>query len=523
MNILTKFKGLFQEELGKRSNPLEQSALQSLNGFEAPVWTRDRSQIWMTNQEQTVNPTYFTRSEIVRLTRYLVNNSPLFERILTVAETYAIGGGLVANAATKDSDFNTASTAAFDTWASSCFCFANNQYTFYEAQKLIIRELIITGECFVVLIKAATGYPQLMLVPTEQVKNSGEPGDTSTDGLYLDQYGKVVAYNIFTGESYQKIDASNVIHLMRHKNIGQIRGIGSFAASLNAMRDHKDCVVLEKRSMKVHSALAAVVEKKSGEAGNGVLGGVLPSDGLGNPIPSGSSQASNAGLERNFGGQVVYTEPGEKVTLLASNRSTDGFLKFLELLLRDVCLNISLPYEFLVNADKLTGVGVRFVLSDAAAFFGHLQNIILDGAINRIYTWVTASSINAKKLAPPADNELPWAVSFTKPQSITIDPSRVSQAEIALLGNSMGNYEEFWSKRGKDFRQELRQHAIEEQYLDQLSKEYDVNIGRLRTLPAGTTLLPGVRETVTETPEQEEDQGSDGADSTNTPDNKKAA
>jgi capsid protein len=502
--FLDTFKGFFTQEVGKRGNPLEKNALMSLGGFEAPVWTRDRSQIWMASQEDTVNPNSFTRNEIVRLTRYLVNNYSLMERILTAAEAYAIGGGLIANAGTKDPVFNTTNTAAFDSWASSVFCFANNQYNFYEAQKLIVRELIIAGEVFIVLIKAGTGYPQLMLVPTEGVRNSGEVGDDSIDGVYIDPYGKILAYNIFTGDTCQKVDASNVIHLMRHKNIGQIRGVGSFAASLNAMRDHKDCIVLEKRALKVHSSLAAVVEKKSGEAGpNGLMGGVFPADGLGNPIPPSKNPplTTNNGLERNFGGAVVYVEPGEKVNLVSSNRSTDGFMLFLEMLLRDVCLNISLPYEFLVNADKLTGTGVRFVLSDAAFFFGHLQNMIIDGAVNRIYSWVTASFINSKKVAAPV-GDLPWAVSFTKPMSITIDPTRISNAEIALLGNSMGNYEAFWSARGKDWKQELAQHAREEAYLDELSKQYDVPIGRLRTLPIGTTLLPAVREQIMDDPAQ---------------------
>jgi len=279
------------------------------------------------------------------------------------------------------------------------------------------------------------------------------------------------------------------------------------------MRDFKDMQVLEKRCMKVHSSLAAVVEKKSGEAGAGILGGVFPSDGLGNPIlPEQSGKvATNSGLERAFGGNVAYVEQGEKVNLVASNRSTDGFFKFLEMLLRDVCQSISLPYEFLVNADKLTGVGVRFVLSDAAFFFGHLQNMIIDGAITRIYLWVTASLLKGKKLDAPVGDE-PWAVSFTKPQSITIDPTRISNTEISLLGNSMGNYEGFWSARGKDWRKEVEQHAAEEAFLDELAKKYKVDIARLRTLPAGTTLLPGVRETVTETPAQEEEQGADGAD-----------
>lgn len=464
--------------------PKKQAAA-AMGGFEAAAFTRDRSIIYSPTPAEQANPSTYTRSEIVRLTRYLVNNYPLAERILTVSEIYGIGAGLYANANTNDAVFNDANSELFDKWGNSVFCSNNNQYNLYEMQKLIVRELLIAGEVFIVLIKTPSGYPQLMLVPTENVRHSGSPKDTSIDGLYVDAYGKVTAYNIYTGTVYQKIDASNVIHLMRHKQIGQLRGIGSFAASLNSMRDHKDCMVLEKKAVKVHSTLAAVVEKNGGEAGQGALfGDMTPATAAGNPATS----PTNIGLEKAFAGAVAYLDKGEKVNLISSDRSTQGFMQFLEMLIRDVCLNISIPYEFLVNSEKLTGTGVRFALSDAAFFFGNLQNILIDGALQRIYSWVTASFINEGKIEAPK-NDMPWTVTFTRPISITVDLQRSSNVEISLLQNSLLTYEAYYSARGKDWKAELRQHAKEEQFLDSLAKETGVSISRLRALAAGSPAI----------------------------------
>ena len=145
-----------------------------------------------------------------------------------------------------------------------------------------------------------------------------------------------------------------------------------------------------------------------------------------------------------------------------------------------------------MNAEKLTGTGIRFALSDAAFYFSNLQNILIDGALNRIYAWVTASFINDGKITAPA-NDLPWPVNFTKPISITVDQQRVTNAEIALLQNSLLTYEAFYSARGKDWKAELRQHAQEEAFLDQLSKETGVSIFRLRALVVGS---PGTGQTI---------------------------
>jgi capsid protein len=352
-------------------------------------------------------------------------------------------------------------------------------------QKLMVRELLLTGEVFIVLVKSPSAYPQLMLVTSENVRKSDGPNDNSIDGVYVDSFAKVTAYNIFTGSACQKVDASNVIHLMRHKYIGQLRGIGAFAASLNTMRDIKDLLMLEKSAVKTHSLLAAVVTKNNGEAVyNGAFGGIdtyATPDQQSPPSPPAQSRNTLV-LERALKGTVSYMEPGEKVELLSSDRSTEGFLAHVETLIRDVCLNISIPYEFLVNADKLTGTGIRFAISDAAFYFANLQNILIDGALSRIYAWVTASFINDGKVKLPQGDYFP--VSFTRPISITVDSQRVTNAEIALLQNSLQTYESFYSARGKDWKAELKQKAQEEAYLDELSKEYGVSVFRLRALMA---------------------------------------
>ena len=486
MSLSTFFQGL----VGKNKN---QAAI-AVGGFEAAAYTRDRSFIYTYDDNALATQDTYSRQELTRITRYLVNNYPLFERILSVSEIYGVGSGIVANAATLDPVFNQKATDAFDKWASSAFCSVNNQYNLYEMQKLIVRELLVAGEVFIVLVKSPdTNYPQLMLVNTENVRHSGDATDDSVNGLYVNAYGKVTAYNIFTGTNFQKVDASNVIHLMRHKQIGQLRGITAFAASLNAARDHKDCIVLEKKAIKVHSSLAAVIKKESASAGAaGAFGAVVPNPVIA-PNTTPALPAVNKGLERAFAGAVVYTGKDEDIKLISSQRSSDGFIKFLELLIRDVCLNLSLPYEFLVNADKLTSGGIRFAIADASFYFGNLQTILIDGFLNRLYSWVVASMIKDGKLEAPANDELPWHVSFTKPISVTIDQNRLSNTEIALLQNSLLTFEAYYSARGKNWQQELAQRAKEEAYLNELSKETGIDINRLRTLAAGSASITPVQ------------------------------
>jgi len=480
--VLTK--PLFQ----KNHAPGQKQAQYAIGGLEAAAYTKDRSFIWYDDDSANAYKDTYARQEVVRLTRYLVNNYPLFERVLSVAEVYAVGSGIVANAATIDDAFNETATAYMDGWADNAFCSNNQQYNFYEMQKLIIRELLIAGEVFIVLTKTPSGYPQLMLVPTENVRHSGDALDDSINGLYDDKFGKVTAYNIWTGSTSQKVDASNVIHLMRHKQIGQLRGLGAFTAVLNSARDHKDMLILEKKAIKVHSSLAAVVTKNDGRGQpQGLTGTLVPNPQL-NPIGGTPLPTTNRGLEYAFAGNVAYMQKDEDIKLLAGNRSTEGFKSFLEVLLREVCLTLSIPYEFLVNSEKLTGPGIRFIIGDAAFFFNHLQNILIDGALNRIYGWVVASAINDGELTT-SKGCLPFAVSWTTPIQVTIDQQRVSNIEISLVQNSMLTLEGYYSARGKDWKKEVTQRAKEEAFLNALAKETGVDINRLRTLQAGAAML----------------------------------
>lgn len=117
----------------------------------------------------------------------------------------------------------------------------------------------------------------------------------------------------------------------------------------------------------------------------------------------------------------------------------------------------------------------------------------------RLYGWVIASFIKSGKLAPPKGDE-PYAVSWGLPISITVDQSRVSNTEIALLQNSLLTYDQFYSARGKNFKEELRQRAKEEQYLNELAAEMNLDINRLRTLAAGAPSIVEEEEEVEPTP-----------------------
>jgi capsid protein len=460
-----------------------------VGGFEsAQRFSTDRSYIHLQETEAEV-PT-FARTEILSMARYLVNNFPLLERVLTLCESYAVNAGILAQGATEDSEFNDQATAYFDRWATSNFASTTAEVNLFDMQKLCARELLVAGEIFIVLSKSDKGYPQLSLVISEQVRHTGKKTDKSIDGIFYDAFGKATGYQIYFTDKPTFVDASNVIHLKRHKTVNQKRGVSAFAASLNSVRDIKDLQTLEKKAIKVHSALAATVSKRNGgEVGDGLFGGGRKAKTAATQAAQTTVPTRNALLERIFGGAIAYLGENEKVDLVASSRSTEGFLKFVELLTRDVCLNLSLPYELVVNPTELSSAATRFVIQDADFLFKSLQNIITDGALNRIYSWVIASAQNEKKIK---SNPNWFLCSWVYPQSATIDAGRKDSAELAFVEKGLVSYDTFFSSRGKNWKDQLRQVAIEKAYIKSLELEYGVKIdstdlGKAEETPAEPT------------------------------------
>lgn len=445
-----------------------------VGGYEgAQTFTTDRSYIYSDyNNESTAFDTpEYARAELLRLTRYLVSNYAIVERILTVCENYVVGAsGISAQAATLDELFNDEAVVYFDDWASSVFSSVSNEVNLYDLQKLACREFLIAGEIFFVLTKSPSGYPQLQAVASEQVRGTGKKNDRSVDGLFISDQGKVTSYQIYFGKNPTIVEAANVIHMKRVKSINQKRGISAFAASLNSLRDHRDLALLEKKAIKVHTALAVTVNKKSGEAGDGLF-----NRGVANTAQNSDRPIHNRSLEKAFSGAVVYLSENESVTPVTSDRSTEGFLNFLELLIRDVCLNISIPYEFVVNPSALTSAGVRFTISDADCLFKNLQCLLIDSGLNRIYTWVVASAINDKNIKASSDPRF-WAVKWTTPASVTIDKGREDKTILDFVDNNLLSLDSYYSSRSKNYKDELRQIASEKKLIQELEAEFGVSL-----------------------------------------------
>lgn len=453
------------------------ASYQAPGGYEgANNYTQDHGYLWTWGQDDETEISY-ARKEMLDMVRYLNKNTPLLEAIVSTMECYVAGVGISVNAASADDAYNTVATAAFERWAKSPFASLAGDMSFYQMQKLVVRELVITGEAFVVMMKTDKNFPQLRIVKPEQIRGSGKADDKTKDGLYIDSLGRIYAYSVwFNDKKPTRIQAENIIHLKIPREAGQIRGMSPFASALNSVRSRKELIKLEQKNVKIHSLLGAVVKKKNNE--QGTFGAPMPVTGS-TPMAKTANTAGgakgNLRLEKALGGQVAYLNEGEDIQLLASSRPTDGFVTFLnEILAREVCMALGgLPYEFIVDVSKLTGPGIRFITASADNLFKNYQHIIADQFIARVYSWVIATMVQNGQMA--ATDAPDWMnCSFIFPSSITIDAGARNTAELNFLEAGLTSYSSYYDSRGKNYKEELIQVLEEKQWLIEEAKQRGV-------------------------------------------------
>jgi len=173
--------------------------------------------------------------------RYFAANDAHASASVNALATYLWGAGAVP--AHADADLVTAFLQWWDT------CDADGRANFGGLIRLAIQALIVDGECFVVFRQRADGL-KLQLMPAEQVDESitRELGGGAfiAAGIEHNAQGERVAYWIRpflptqqfeTWAAPIRVDAADVLHLMRPDGVGQIRGVSWFAPVMLKLAD----------------------------------------------------------------------------------------------------------------------------------------------------------------------------------------------------------------------------------------------------------------------------------------------
>lgn len=190
---------------------------------------------------RTASETTAAAGPIRSKARYFAANDAHASAGVNALAVYLWGPGAVP--AHPDSEL----VATFLQWWDNCD--ADGRTNFGGLIALAIRAMIVDGESFIVFRQRADGL-KLQLLPAEQIDSSMTRdlggGAFIASGVEFNAQGERVAYHVLpylptqqfeTWAPPVRIDAADVLHLMKPEGIGQVRGVSWLAPIMLKLAD----------------------------------------------------------------------------------------------------------------------------------------------------------------------------------------------------------------------------------------------------------------------------------------------
>ncbi|NBW13894.1 MAG: phage portal protein [Caulobacteraceae bacterium] len=394
-----------------------------------------------------------TRTELLKLARHMYRNVGLIKGAVDSIASYSVGPGLRPQYRGADQDFGKLCEQYWrDVIAPAPE--VTGRMTWTDMLMALSRSIDVDGDVFVVL----TEKGKLQVVEGHRVCEGDDYG--TTDGVFLGKLGEPTGYLVQTADTYRKLSAETVIHLMELERPDQIRGGSSLARALNHVRDLKMLGEFEKDALKLQGSIAAVITTNQGDelAGQGGFFGTVQAQDTG--------EATIAREEITSSATIPRLSPGEKIEMIGPNRPHTGFEPFAKFLIRDVAMGLGLPVEFVYDPASVGGAGMRFIVAKAQRRFEQRQRLLIDRFCNRVWRYFIGGAI--------ANGDLPGADDYEKvtwqtPKSLTVDAGREAQQSREDYKAGLTTLSDYFGELGLDWQEQIEQMDREKKYIASLS------------------------------------------------------
>ena len=345
------------------------------------------------------------------------------------------------------------------------------------------------GEVFFRMVTQSTGYPALQLILAHRIGDArsqiyapSQPGAREQspnviDGVVVNDQMRPIFYRHLIGNgidaesNFEDIPAQQMVHVGEAAQGDEIRYVTPLAPSINHLRDISDAVSFEKMALKISSYIAMAI-KSSNPQGADFFG---ESNASVNAQDNTELTVESLG---NAGGAIPRLGVGEDLISWTSNRPTQNFREFCDILLREVCGNVGVPWEFYARPSDAGGAALRAVLVRAQRTFEQRQALLIDRLCSRV--WAHVITIGMQRGSIP-QNENWWKVEWQKPAAASVDYGREAQANLNDVRAGLRTYSEDYSERGLEWKDSLRQRAVEAKYLADLATEFGVSPDSIAT------------------------------------------
>lgn len=407
--------------------------------------------------ESTAGP---ERGTLRARARWLSENNAIMHNIDNSILNNVIGTGITIQMRTDSKSRNDDIERRFDSWASSLNCDVMRTINWYDMQRVILKNRMVDGEIFIILIPDADGL-KVQLIEADALDEFSAMG-----GIERDKYGAPVAYYFRsldpkTGMYAQKgvrVPAEYVIHYFKKERPTQARGVTDYR---QAILDIKNFSAFTSAYIKGARARASVGYVVQGE-------GVFGAPGFPGDPNAMDDYEEGVGPITNIGDvDVFYLRPGENLIKSSPGSSDPEYNNFSETTIRLIATARSVSYELAFkDFSKTNYSSSRASLQQDYKMFDEEQSLFAKYVYDRVFTTWFEIEVLAGRLKVPAvrfaqnPNEY-MRRRYIYPKRTLIDPLKEALAFEKEVELNMLTQSELAQRNGQDFEEVIAKKAEE--------------------------------------------------------------
>ncbi len=470
MNILEKAIDLFSPEWAYKRAVYRKAKRE----YEAAKVDR-YTDTWMPITGDTENLEKGERQLIMARGRYLEKNSDVALGGVKLVVNNAVGTGIRPQARTDAESLNEKIEKAWEQWTQPENCDITGQQTFYEMQQMALRRKIVDGEAFVKKVsRKRDGIPfELQFISPDLLDTSltyaPKTSNIIRSGIELDDYLKPLAYWIIkkSPDGYLTFDsdrypADGILHLWTKEYPDQIRGISDLVTSMRRIKDTDDYIFAEQIAARIAASFAVFITNS------------IPPTRLGRQMDGNKKPLNNIAP-----GMVYELENGQSIQTANPSRNPSQIEGFVNVEQRITARGQGLSYEaFTGDYSKSSFSAARQGQTQDMKTYVGVQKWVVSHFCKPVYESFMDAAVMSGALVIRdywSNREKYLACDWIAPGWDWIDPQKEASADIMKLKNAGMTLSDWCASRGKDWRTQLKQMAVEKAEAESLGLKLSIH------------------------------------------------
>jgi len=431
------------------------------------------------NAEQTDAP---YRQLLRNRARDLERNSDIAESIVDSLVRNTVGTGIRLQARVEDAsgqdmtDLNNQIEEAWKRWCRARNCDVMGQSSFNEMQAIGLRRRVYDGEIFFIKTYDRTARIPFKVQMVEadwldsSLSTNRDNGNSIVGGVEVDKFGKPVAYwfteqspDGFSSFNSKRVTADKVIHMFKKTRPSQVRGISEMARVMQRIRDVGEYLEAEVVAQRIAACFSLFVETNA------------PMQRVGR-MPT---EADGKRVDTIEPGMIEYLRPGEKITAANPGRPMNATRDFVELQQRLTGAGTGLSYEMVSrDVSKVNFSSARQGHLEDRKTFIPTQQYLIEHLCVEVYTEWLISAVMAGEIDIPdfwTNKDKYLKHDWITPGWDWVDPVKEVTAAKEGLTAGMTTLAREAAAKGRDWQDELKQRAREQQFAESLGLALDID------------------------------------------------